>query len=68
MTGQIESAIEEQIPSRWQKLLAWLTAFEQAMAYDPQEHTDATIRQLREEVARLETRVIELEERNERTA
>ena len=68
MTGQIESAIAEQIPSRWQKLLAWLTAFEQAMAYDPQEHTDATIRQLREEVARLETRVIELEERNERTA
>lgn len=68
MTGQIESAIAEQNPSRWQKLLAWLTAFEQAMAYDPQEHTDATIRQLREEVARLETRVIELEERNERTA
>ena len=68
MTGQIESAIAEQNPSRWQKLLAWLTAFEQAMAYDPQEHTDATIRELREEVARLETRVIELEERNERTA
>ena len=44
MTGQIESAIAEQNPSRWQKLLAWLTAFEQAMAYDPQEHTDATIR------------------------
>ena len=46
----------------------WLTAFEQAMAYDPQEHTDATIRQFREEVARLEARVIELEECNERTA
>ena len=68
MTGQIESAIAEQNPSRWQKLLAWLTAFEQAMAYDPQEHTDATIRQFREEVARLEARVIELEECNERTA
>lgn len=68
MTGQIESAIAEQKPSRWQKLLAWLTAFEQAMAYDPQEHTDAAIRQLREEVARLEARVIELEECNERTA
>ena len=68
MTGQIESAITEQNPSRWQKLLAWLTAFEQAMDYDPQEHTDATIRQLGEEVARLEARVIELEERNERTA
>lgn len=68
MTGQIESAIAEQNPSRWQKLLAWLTAFEQAMAYDPQEYTDAAIRQLREEVARLEARVIELEECNERTA
>ena len=68
MTGQIESAIAEQNPSRWQKLLAWLTAFEQAMAYDPQEHTDAAIRQLREEVARLEARVIEPEECNERTA
>lgn len=68
MTGQIESAIAEQNPLRWQKLLAWLTAFEQAMAYDPQEHTDAAIRQLRDEVARLEARVIELEECNERTA
>ncbi len=68
MCGQIETVIAEQNPSRWQKLLAWLTNFEQAMAYDPQEHTDATIRQLREEVARLETRVIELEGHNERAA
>ena len=68
MTGQIESAITEQSTSRWQKLLAWLTAFEQAMTYDPQEHTDAALRQLREEVARLETRVIELEGHNERAA
>ncbi len=68
MTGQIDTAIAEQSPSRWQKLLAWLTAFEQAMTYDPQEHTNVTIRQLREEVARLETRVIELEGHNERAA
>ncbi len=68
MCEQIETVIAEQNPSRWQKLLAWLTTFEQAMAYDPQEHTDATIRQLREEVARLETRVIELEGNNERAA
>ncbi len=66
MTGQIESAIAEQSTSRWQKLLAWLTAFEQAMNYDPQEHTNATLRQLREEVARLETRMIELEGCNQR--
>ena len=68
MTGQIESGIAEQSTSRWQKLLAWLTAFEQAMTYDPQEHTNATIGQLRAEVARLETRVIELEGHNERAA
>ena len=68
MCGQIETVIEEQNPSRWQKLLAWLTTFEQAMAYDPQERTDATIRQIRDEVARLETRVVELEGRNERVA
>ncbi len=66
MTGQIESAIAEQSTSRWQKLLAWLTAVEQAMYYDPQEHTNATLRQLREEVARLETRMIELEGCNQR--
>ncbi len=68
MCGQIKTVIAEQNPSRLQKLLAWLTAFEQAMAYDPQEHTDATIRQLREEVARLETRLIDLEGHKERAA
>lgn len=36
MTGQIETPIAEQNPSRWQKLMGWITAFEQAMAYDPQ--------------------------------
>jgi len=36
------------------------------MNYDPQEHTDATLRHFREEVAQLETRVIELEGRNQR--
>ncbi len=66
MCGQIETVIAEQNPSLWQKLLAWLTTVEQAMAYDPQEHTDATIRQLREEVARLETRLIDLEGHKER--
>ena len=66
MTGQIETAIAEQNPSRWQKLKAWLTTFEQAMAYGHLEYTDESIRHLREEVARLETRVIELEGRNQR--
>ena len=66
MTREIETAVAKQISSRWQKLQAWLTAFEQAMTYDPQEHSDATIRHFRDEVAQLETRVIELEGRNQR--
>ncbi len=49
-----------------EKLQAWLTAFEQAMNYDPQENTDTIIRHFRDEVAQLETRVIELEGRNQR--
>jgi len=65
MTGQIETPTAEQNPSRWQKLMGWFTAFEQAMAYDPQDYTDSTIRRLRAEVAQLETRVIELERRNQ---
>ena len=66
MTRQTKTAVAEQNSSRWQKLQAWLTAFEQAMNYDPQENTDATIRHFREKVAQLETRVIELEGRNQR--
>ncbi len=66
MTGQIETAIAEQNSSRWQKLVAWLTTFGEAMDYDPLANTDATIRHLREEVGRLETRVSELEARNRR--
>ena len=46
--------------------MGWFTAFEQVMAYDPQEYTDATIRRLRAEVAKLQTRAIELEQRNQR--
>ena len=68
MTEQKKSAIVEQNPTRWQKLLAWLTAFDQAMNYDPQANTDTTIRQLREGVARLETKVIALEGSDQRTA
>ncbi len=68
MTEQKKSAIVEQNPTRWQKLLAWLTAFDQAMNYDTQTNTDTTIRQLREGVARLETKVLALEGSDQRTA
>ncbi len=66
MAENIETAIAEQSPSRWQKLNAWLTTYERTMNYDPQSYTDATIRQLREAVTRLETRVIELENGDQR--
>jgi len=56
----------EQIASRWQKLLAWLAAFEGAINYDPQADIDATITQLRKVVARLETRMTEMEGRHQR--
>ncbi len=68
MTEQKKFASVEQNPTRWQKRLAWLTAFDQAMNYDPQANTDTTIRQLREGVARLETKVIALEGSDQRTA
>ncbi len=68
MTEQKKFALVEQNLTRWQKLLAWLTAFDQAMNYDPQANTDTTIRQLREGVARLETKVIALEGSDQRTA
>ena len=61
MTEQIETAIADQSPSRWRKLMASLTALEQAMSYDPQEHADAMIRHLWQKVEQLETRVHELE-------
>ena len=51
---------------RWQKLLAWLAAFEGAINYDPQADIDATITQLRKVVARLETRMTEMEGRHQR--
>ncbi len=68
MTGQIETADVDQKATRWQTLRRWLTAIDEGMNYDPQEHTDATLRHLREEVARLETRLIDLEGHKERAA
>ena len=61
MTGQIELAVEEQNPTRWQKIATWLTNFEEAMNYDPQAHANARIWYLSEGLERLESRVNELE-------
>ena len=65
MTTQIKTAITGQKPSRWQKLLAWLNAFEEAMDYDPQE---ASIKYLKTEVEQLSARLEEVEGRNQRAA
>lgn len=67
MTEQIELAIEEQNPTRWQKLLAWLTRFDEAINYDPVVHCAALVRDLPVQVARLESRVIELERGTQHT-
>lgn len=68
MTEQIEFAIEGQSPTRWQKLVAWLTRFDEAMNYDPLVHTAALVRDLGQKVSRLESRVIELEQRGQHTS
>ena len=61
MTEQIEFAIEEQNPTGWRKFVAWITAFDEGMNYDPQAYTYSAIRRLNEGVVRLEARVVELE-------
>ncbi len=68
MTVQIETTNVKQNLTRGQKLRAWLTALDQAMAYDPQEHADAMTRHLWQKVEQLEIRVIELEGRDQRAA
>ena len=68
MTTNIEVTKKENRRSRWQKLTASFMAMDQAMSYDPQEHRDAIVKHLWEKVAQLETRVNELEGRNQRVA
>lgn len=68
MTAQIETASAKQVPSRWQKLLAWFTAFEAALDYDPQEYANARIEHLGAEVQKLKARLDEIEGRNQRAA
>ena len=67
MTEQIEFAIEQEDPTRWQKVLAWLTRVDEAMNYDPMVHAAELVRHLGEKVTRLESRVTELEQRSQHT-
>ncbi len=68
MTVQIETADEDQNTTRRQKLRAWITAIDEGMNYDPQEHANGMIRHLWQKVEQLETRVNELEGRDQRAA
>lgn len=65
MTEQTKTAISNQSPSRWQKLMTTLDTIDQAISYDPQEHRDAIIKQLWQRVKQLEIRVNELESNDE---
>ena len=65
---QINTAVTGQSLSRWQKLLAWLRSVEQALDYDPQEHTDAGIKELKAEIDRLNARLDAAEGSNQRAA
>lgn len=66
MTVHIETTSVEQNPSRWRRFLASLSAIEEAMNYDPQADTAATIRHLWQKAAQLDIRVNELEGRDQR--
>ena len=68
MTTKTENSKAEDNRSRWQKLTTSLTALDQAMSYDPQEHRDAIVKSLWEKVAQLETRVNKLEGCDQRVA
>ena len=61
MTAQTKTATTTQNISLWQKLLGSVSAFGQAMDYDPNEYTYAAIERLSHEDEQLETRVSELE-------
>ncbi len=65
MTEQTKTAMPNQSPSRWRKLMTSLETLDQAMSYDPQEHRDAIIKQLWQRVEQLEIRVNELESSDE---
>lgn len=61
MTTQLKTASFSAHRSRWRRARTWLTAIDEAIAYDPQEEVDEIIRGLRKSVTQLETKVAALE-------
>ena len=64
MTTETHTGQPKLFPSRWQRFRLWSTAVAKAFDYDPQVQVEGNMKQLRSEVDRLNTRVIELEEQH----
>ena len=61
MTTKVETVNEDRKHTRWHTLKTWILTLDEGMNYDPQEHTNTTLRQLLRKVEQLETRVSEIE-------
>lgn len=59
--GQMEIGKTATVPTRWQKVKAWLLALEQAVDHDPHEHMEREFDDLRKYVVRLEARLDKLD-------
>lgn len=67
MTVPTETRNEDQKTTAWQTLRHWLTAIDEGIHYDPQEHTREFVKHLWQKVEGLEARVNELEGCNQST-
>ena len=61
MTVQVGTLNEDRKQTRWQSIKRWLTAIDDAMNYDPQEHANNVVRQLVRKTEQLESRMREIE-------
>ncbi len=68
MTTQNETAFTVQNPLRWHKLMARLATFEQSMTFNAHEHINANVNHLWHKIEILESRVNELEGRDQQVA
>jgi hypothetical protein len=59
---QLDLVNAETNNSGWQSAVAWLSAVGQAMDYDTQTYTNASISQMKETISRLEQRLQEVEQ------
>lgn len=62
MTEEIDFPTEQENPTHWKRFVAWLGRFDEAMNHDPLIHSVELIRHLGQEVARLDSRLVQLED------